>query len=102
MCLRRSLVRALNPGLVLIFVHGIVSCPLSLPRVRSVEFHVFQDDRFRELLHWLPRWQHRFQKVKLVLVKGLGELDMEFDVEVAWFVMSLGRHTLTVNDFQVT
>ena len=101
MCRRQSLIRALNPRFSLVLVHSLVGRPLSLPWVRGVKFHLFQDDRFRELLHQLPRWQNRLQKVNLVLVNGIGELDVEFDVEVTGFVVSLGGHTLAVDDFQV-
>lgn len=102
MCWRQSLVRTLNPRFVLILIHSVVSCPLSLPRVGGVKFHVFQYDRLWELLHRSPQWQDGFQEVKLVLVKGFGELDVEFDVEITGFVVSLGGHTLAMDDFQVT
>ena len=102
MCWRQSLVRALNPRFALILIHSVVSRPLSLPRIRGVKFHVFQDDRFWELVHLVPWWQDRFQKVELALIKGIGELDMKFDVEVTGFVVSLGGHTLAMDDLQVT
>lgn len=102
MCRRRSLVRALDPRFALILIHSVVGRPLSLPRIGRVEFHFFQEDRFRELLHRVPWWQDGFQKVKLALVKGFGELDTKFDVEVTGFVVSLGGHALTMDNFQVT
>jgi len=40
--------------------------------------------------------------VKLILVNGFGELDVELDVEVTGFVVSLRGHSLAMNDFQVT
>ena len=102
MCRRQSLVRALDPRFALVLIHSVVGRPLSLPWVGGVKFYVFQGDRFWELLHRVPRRQDGLEKVKLALVKRLGELDAKFDVEVTRFVMSLRRHTLTVDDFQVT
>jgi len=102
MCWRRLLVRALNPRFALILIHSVVGCPLSLPWIGRVEFHFFQEDRFWELVHRVPWWQDGFQEVKLTLVKGFGELDVKFDVEVTGFVVSLGGHTLAMDDFQVT
>jgi len=102
MCRRQSLVRALNPWFALVLIHSVVDCPLSLPRVGSVKFHVFQDDGFWELIHRVSRWQDGVQKVKFALVKGIGELDVKFDVEVTGLVMSLRGHTLAMDDFQVT
>jgi len=101
MCWRRSLVRALNPRFTLILIHSVVSRPLSLPRIGGVKFHFFQEDGFWELLHRVPCWQDGFQKVELALVKGFGELDAKFYVEVTGFMVSLGGHTLAMDDFQV-
>jgi hypothetical protein len=102
MCWRQSLVRALNPRFALILIHSVVSRSLSLPRIGGFKFHFFQERGLLELLHRVPWWQDRFQKVKLALVKGIGELDMKFDVKVTGFVVSLGGHTLAMDDFQVT
>ena len=101
-CRRKSLVRALNPRLSLILIHSVVGCPLSLPRVGGVKFHLFYHDGFLELLQRLSRWQGGLQKVKFCLVNGIGELDVKFDVEVTGFVVSLRRHTLAMDYFQVT
>jgi len=102
MCWRQSLVRALDSRFALILIHSVVSRPLSLLRIGGVKFHFFQEDGFLELLHRVPWWQDGFQKVKLALIKGVGELDVEFDVKVTRLVVSLGGHTLAMDDFQVT
>jgi len=99
---RQLLVRALDPGFGVVLIHSVIGCPLSLPRVGSVKFHVFQADRFRELLHRLSGWQDRLQVVQFALVKAIGKLDVDFDVEVARFVVSLRGHALTMDDLQVT
>lgn len=97
----QSLVRALNPRFALVLIHSVINCPFPLPRVGGFKFYVFQGDGFWELLHHVPGWQDGLEKVKLALVKGFGELDVKFDVEVTGFVVSLGRHTLAMDDFQV-
>ena len=99
---RQSLVGTLDPRFGFVLIHGFINRPLSLPWVRGVKFHLFQDRRFWELFLRFSRWQHFLQSVQLGLVKGIGELDVKFDVEVAWFVVSLRGHTLTVDDLQVT
>ena len=101
MRLRRLLVRALDPGFGLILIHSFIRCPLTLPRVWSLKLHLFHDDIFRELVQRVSGWQDRLQEVQFVGVKTIGELDMKFDVEVTWFVVSLRGHTLTVDDLQV-
>ena len=102
MCLPQSLVRALNPGFILVLVHSIVGCPIPLPRVRGIKFHFLHEDVLWELLHHVPWRQDGFQEVKFARIKGIGELDVKFDVEVTGFVMSLRGHTLAMDDFQVT
>ena len=79
---RRSLVRTLDPGFTLVLIHRVFSCPLSLPRVGSVKFHFFDDDIFLELLQRVSGRQDGLEKVQFGGVKGIGELDVKFDVEV--------------------
>ena len=102
MCLRRSLVRALDSRFALVFIHRVLDRPLSLPRVGSVKFHLFQDRVFRELLRLFSDREDRLQEELFVPVEGIGEFDVKFDVEVTRFVVSLRGHTLTMNDLQVT
>jgi hypothetical protein len=99
---RQSLVGALDPRFTLVLIHGVLGCSLSLPWIGSVELNFLQVDAFRELLQWISRGQDGLKQVKLALINRIGELNVQFHVEIARFMVSVRWHTLAMDDFQVT
>lgn len=83
----RSLVSALYPRLLVIFIHRIVRHIMPRVMVDIGEVNLFDGNVLRELFKGLARRESLFKKVNDGWVHVFGEFDIEFDEQVSGFVV---------------
>jgi hypothetical protein len=71
------------------------------PRINVVQVNFLNDDVLREFLERLSRWKYFFEHLDSRGVNVVGKFDLEFDKQVAWFMMPLRWHALTMYDLEL-
>lgn len=107
-CLLRCALHPLSTVWYTIFFFLLVagcllcSCLSAVAWVNVLEIKVLDHAVRRRLLLWHARRQDLLQKVDVLQFRGLWEFDIELNVQVTEVVVTVGRHSLTLDHLDLT
>lgn len=90
--------RSASHLIIIVLVHSLSTALLPVRRLLQENF--LNLVLGRDLADGFPRRKCLFERSHLFGGQAIGELDGQLDVEVAVLVVSMRRHTLTLNDLE--